>query len=103
MTRKAVRKKLAELIEAYDNGDADDDRSEFLDTWAEILAPGKAEPEEAKPDLEVLVHGDPFRDGLHVQGPYPAGFLEDCALPESSWVVPVDDPAYDAAEGWKVV
>jgi hypothetical protein len=102
MARNPTRKKLAELIEAYDNGDADDDLNEFLDTWTAILTPGKVAEPEPEVELEVLVHGHPFDTGLSVEGPYPRGFLENCEITRHGgwWIVPVDDLTFEVSEGW---
>lgn len=108
MARKSpTRKKVAELIEAYENGDASNDLDEFLDTWAEILTPGKTAEPETQASFEVLVHGHPFDHGLTVEGPYVRGFLaealestEPTALYGGQWIVPMNAPSRNRAAEW---
>lgn len=84
-----VHQILAQMIEDYDNGNANEDLQGFLAGWASRLIPA-GEPAD---ELEVLVTGDPF-DGLRIEGPYPAGFLSNCDIYDKDtwWVVDLDEP-----------
>jgi hypothetical protein len=79
---------LQDMLAAYDNGEADDQRKEFIAGWAATIAPPDAKAEEH----EVLVRGNPV-DGFTMAGPFPEGFHEDRAIPEEAWVVLLESPS----------
>jgi hypothetical protein len=80
---------LRQMLDAYDQGDGTEDMREFVSTWAALLAP----PPVASEAMEVLVTGDPFGNGLAVEGPYRAGTLENCDLYASpAWIVALAQP-----------
>lgn len=77
---------LDDMLAAYENGEAEGQRQEFIAGWAITLTP------DAKADkYEVLVRGNPV-DGFAFIGPFPQGFHDDRAIPEESWVIILEGP-----------
>lgn len=79
---------LQDMLAAYENGEADDDRQGFIAGWATTLTP----PNTKADKYEVLVRGNPV-DGFAFIGPFPEGTHDDRAIPEESWVILLEDPA----------
>lgn len=101
MNQHKIQQLLAKMIGAYDDGDAEEDPQGFLAGWAKTLAPA-TEPAVGK---YVLVHGNPFDQGLTIEGPYPDGALDAEDLSDGAftryggwWVVALDEPTLKPGE-----
>lgn len=92
--RKAsnTREVLSDMLAAYENGDAEDDRHGFINGWLTLLEAVTATAAAEAP--EVLVQAELDGDGLvlSMSGPYPAGHHDDRAIPENAWVVRLQGP-----------
>lgn len=99
MPKKNLKAMLAEMIDAYVNDDGTDDMDAFIAAWAAALTPDP-KPAATMPDLEVLVYGNPFDgEGLAIEGPYPAGTLEDSEIFAEPpwWIVELAKPRIETA------